>query len=363
MMGMQYLACVCALFITQNTLVCGEIQFLERYVGESVVFPCVFEETEDLPFAVSLKRSWLNPGNVLFKLSNENFSPHNTDDDKRLSVSGDPSSSWLNVTMSELRPSDTDRYYCEFLVEKFPVDREVRGKTEFFLYVTTDSPGSAEVVQVETCAGGSAVLPCLDPHGEGSAVEGVSLKRQKGRAPVEVLYNSKQHDSASTFPPERLHLSTMPSRSGMTYNMTLLQLQPEDSAFYSCQLLLPSRPDSSTGLGRRVFFVSVQGGQCGCSSYTTLLYALSSAVAVLFLLLIGFVVIYRGKARHSVKPQAQAPIYEEMVGVKPLSPKKAPCHLEEMDVSAYSNCLVKSRPENHYESSNGGYHAEEEDPK
>uniref|UniRef100_A0A668ATG2 Immunoglobulin V-set domain-containing protein n=1 Tax=Myripristis murdjan TaxID=586833 RepID=A0A668ATG2_9TELE len=98
-------------------------------------------ETEDLPFAVSLKRSWLNPGNVLFKLSNENFSPHNTDDDKRLSVSGDPSSSWLNVTMSELRPSDTDRYYCEFLVEKFPVDREVRGKTEFFLYVTTGESG------------------------------------------------------------------------------------------------------------------------------------------------------------------------------------------------------------------------------
>lgn len=32
-------------------------------------------------------------------------------------------------------------------------------------------------------------------------------------------------------------------------------------------------------------------GQCGCSSYSTLLYALSSAVAVLLLLLLGFVVI------------------------------------------------------------------------
>ncbi len=37
------------------------------------------------------------------------------------------------------------------------------------------------------------------------------------------------------------------------------------------------------------------GGQCGCSSYSTLLYALSSAVAVLLLLLllVGFVVVCR----------------------------------------------------------------------
>ncbi len=37
------------------------------------------------------------------------------------------------------------------------------------------------------------------------------------------------------------------------------------------------------------------GGQCGCSSYSTLLYAVSSAVAVLLLLLllIGFVMIYK----------------------------------------------------------------------
>ena len=36
------------------------------------------------------------------------------------------------------------------------------------------------------------------------------------------------------------------------------------------------------------------GGQCGCSSYSTLLYALSSAVAVLLLLLfVAFVMIYQ----------------------------------------------------------------------
>lgn len=36
------------------------------------------------------------------------------------------------------------------------------------------------------------------------------------------------------------------------------------------------------------------GGQCGCSRYSMLLYALSSAVVVLLLLLLlGFVVIYK----------------------------------------------------------------------
>ncbi|XP_071768998.1 cd7 antigen-like [Centroberyx gerrardi] len=361
----QYVACVWILLITQTRPVCGDVRFLDRHAGESVVLPCASEETGPAPLGVYLKRSWLRPGEVLFMLAKTEFSAHNSDDDKRVAVDGDPSSRWLNVTISQLRVTDTDRYYCEFVVEGSPVDRRIPGKTEFFLHVAADGPGSADIVRVEACAGGSAVLPCLPPRGEGSAVEGVSLKRQKGRAPVEVLYHSKRHHGASSppLPPERVLLSTAPGPLGMTYNLTLLQLRPEDSAFYSCQLLVPTRPDSGAGLGRRVFFVSVQGGQCGCSSYTTLLYALSSAVAVLLILLVGTVVLYRGKGHRSVKPQPQAPIYEEMVGVQPLGRKLAPRHLEETDASAYSNCLVKSRPENLYDSSNGGFGVTEEDQK
>jgi len=112
------------------------------------------------------------------------------------------------------------------------------------------------------------VLPCLPPHGGPLtlAVEGVSLKRQRGRAPVEVLYHSKRHhgppssSSISPFPVERVHLSSAPGPGGLTYNLTLLQLQPDDSALYSCQLLLRGEPDASSGLGRRALFVSVQGG-------------------------------------------------------------------------------------------------------
>ncbi|GLD66302.1 uncharacterized protein AKAME5_001770600 [Lates japonicus] len=362
MTGILYLACLWTLFITQTGFVRSDIQFLERHEGESVVLPCVVEQTNPSPFGVHLKRSWLQTGKVLYVHTGDEPSMFNNDDKDRISVSGDPGNHSLNATISQLRASDTDRYHCEFYVNRVSAeDEQIRGKTEFFLLVTADTPGSLDIGLVETCAGGSAVLPCVPPNGDGLALEGVSLKRKRGQAPVEILYHSKHHhsisppsSSPSQFSAERVQLSSLPSPSGITYSLTLQQLQPDDSALYSCQLLVPGRPDTTTSLGRRVFFVSVQGGQCGCSSYSTLLYALSSAVAILLLLvLIGFVVMYKGKARR-VESHPQVPIYEEMAGVQPLSRKLGPRHREEMEPSEYTNCVVKkSCPENHYESPSG----------
>lgn len=358
MTGLQYLACLWTLFFTQTGFVYSDIQFLERNEGESIVLPCVVEQRNPSPYGVYLKRSWLHPSEVLFKYTGSDFTVDNEDDKNRISVSGDPSSHSLNVTISQLSSRDTDSYNCEFLVANpSSEDERIHGKTEFFLLVNADAPGSVNIGLVETCSGGSAVLPCFSPHGESLAVEGVSLKRQRGQTPVEVLYHSKHHhgssppsSSSSLFPVERVHLSSAPGPKGITYELTLQQLQPEDSALYSCQLLLRNGPDTSTSLGRQAFFVSVQGGQCGCSNYSTLLYALSSAVAILLLLLLGFVVVYKGKAHRSVKSHPQAPIYEEMTGLQHVSQKLAPHHLEEMESSEYRNCPVKkSCPENHYE--------------
>ncbi|XP_049428425.1 cd7 antigen-like [Epinephelus fuscoguttatus] len=357
MTRIQYLACLWTLFLTQTGFVCSDIQFMERNQGESVVLLCVIDPKNPSPYGVYLKRDWLRPKEVLFKYTDSNFKLNDNDDKNRISVTGDPSRHSLNVTISQLNAGDTDRYYCEFLVANpSSEDDRIRGKTEFVLLVNADAPGTVNIGLVETCSGASAVLPCFPQHGEALAVEGVSLMRQRGQKPVEVLYHSKRHhgdgSSSSQFPVERVQLSSAPGPRGITYNLTLKQLQPDDSALYSCQLLLRGGPDSTTSLGRQVFFVSVQGGQCGCSNYSTLLYALSAAVAVLlFLLLFGFVVIYKGKARRSVKSHPQAPIYEEMTGVKPVCRKLAPHHLEEMESSEYRNCPVKkSCPENHYES-------------
>ncbi|XP_028255498.1 cd7 antigen-like isoform X2 [Parambassis ranga] len=353
-----YLALLWTVVITQTGCVHCDLDFFEHQEGESVVLPCVAAQRNSSPFGVYVKRSWLQPGEVLFMYTKSQFNINNSAYKDRISVSGDPSSHSLNVTISKLRASDTDRYYCEFVVDnQASEDIKIPGETASFLFVGPDASALVDMQLVETCAGGAAVLPCHPPHGEGLAVEGVSLKRQRGKAPVEVLYHSKQHHSSSSsvdsqFPVERVHLSSAPGPRGITFNLTLQQLQPDDSGLYSCQLLLRGRSDSSsTGLGRRVFFVSVQGDQCGCSGYSTLLYALSAAVVVLLLLLIVLVVIYKGNAHRINKSHTQAPIYEEMSGVQPLNRKLAPLHLEEMEPSEYRNCPVK-KPclENHYES-------------
>ncbi|XP_028315944.1 cd7 antigen-like isoform X2 [Gouania willdenowi] len=353
MPGIRCPACLWILFLTLSGFVCSDTVYIERNEGDSVTLSCEAEPKSRAPIGVYLKRGWLRPGEVLFQYSGSDFTVANSADRNRTTVSGDPSQHRFNITMSRLRPGDTDRYHCDFIVSNpSSEDESVRGKTDYFLLV---SAGWAEVELVETCAGGSAVVPCVPPHRAGPAVEGVSLKRQRGGAPVEVLYHTLQPSSPPTeFPVEQLHLSSAPGPGGLTYSLSLQQLQPQDSALYSCQLLLPGRPDGG-GLGRRVFFVSVQGDQCGCSTYSSLLYVLSSAVAVLLLLiLIGFVLLYKGKARRSVQPHPHAPIYEEMVGVQQPRKKLASCHLDEMQNSEYRNCSVKkSCPENPYETPRG----------
>lgn len=344
---------------------CGrpEVLFLERNEGDSVVFRCELGSTDPPPYGLELSRKWLRTHQVLFKFTKDEPTFGRDEDKARISVVGDPSSLSVNVTLSQLRASDTDRYTCEFIVDN-PVSKDLRLQgAEVFVLVNSGV--------VETCAGGSVVLPCLPPRGEALAVEGVSLKRQRDRwAPVELLYHSKHHrsstpsSSSSLLPDERVQLALASSPAGIAYNLTLLQLQPEDSGLYGCTLLLRGSPDRSSHLGRKVFYVSVQG-QCGCSGYSSLLYALSAAVAVLLLLLLfmGCVLLCRGKARKGVKSHPQAPIYEDMAGVKTESRKLAPHLLDDMDSSEYKNCHVKkSCPENYYERPSGSLHPRKGSP-
>ncbi|CAJ1053593.1 cd7 antigen-like [Xyrichtys novacula] len=379
MSEIQYLAGLWTLLLLQTGCVCTEIAFLERDEGGSVVLPCAVDKKHPSPYGVYLKRRWLQQSEVLFMYTQSDPSM-SADHKNRTSVNGDPDSHTVNVTISQLRASDTDRYYCEFVVDN-PSSKDLRlqGNTEFFLLVNSDSPRSMDIGLVNTCAGGSAVIPCLPPRGETLAIEAVSLKRQKSQgAPVELLYHSKHQpgnnpstsfSSSSWLPEKRVQLSSTLHPEGITYNLTLLQLQPEDSALYSCVLLQRGSPDKSTHFGRKVFYVSVQGGsllsdQCGCSGYSTLLYALSAAVAILLLLLfIKCVLSCKGKTNRRDKSHPQIPIYEEMTGVKSESRKLAPHHLEEMDSSEYKNCdLKRSCPENYYEHPTGSLHPRKVSP-
>ncbi|XP_020310116.1 uncharacterized protein LOC109865998 isoform X1 [Oncorhynchus kisutch] len=362
-----HLTGVWLLLMACTVLVFCEMEFLERTQGDSTEFYCISEFSASKPIGFYLKRKWLQPNReVLFMYTEQNpvFHP---DVKERIHVTGDPSTHRVNVTLSQLKGTDTDLYYCEFVFpDSSSLDQKIPSKMELFLYVVDaeDAPDSKmDVGLIETCAGGSAVLPCLAPYGIPSAMEGVCLKRRWGRAPVEVLFHSKRPFSSASFPPEeRLHLGT--GLGGLAYNLTLLKMQPEESAFYSCELLLPGRPDNSARLGRHVYFVSVQDVRCSCAGYAPLLYALSATVGLLLIFVMALGVAHYGKTRGDrVKPQPhQVSIYEEMVGVRPpnrngkVSPSyhpRPPFHLEEKDASAYDTPPLRSRQENHYERPEG----------
>ncbi|XP_064819814.1 uncharacterized protein LOC135537691 isoform X2 [Oncorhynchus masou masou] len=316
-----HLSGVWLLLITHTVLVFCDVEYLERTQGDSIEFDCISEFNASKPIGLYLKRKWLQPNQEVLFVFTEQKPSFYGDVKERIHVTGDPSTHRVNVTLSQLKRTDTDIYYCEFVFpDASSADQKIPSNMEFFLYVDNiDVPDNKmDVGLIETCAGGSAVLPCLAPYGSPSAMEGVCLKRRWGRAPVEVLFHSKRPSSSASFPPEeRLHLGT--GLGGLAYNLTLLKMQPEESAFYSCELLLPGRSDNSARLGRYVYFVSVQGVRCSCTGYTPLLYALSAAVGLLLIFLMALGVAHYGKTRGDrVKPQPhQASIYEEMVGVRP----------------------------------------------
>ncbi|KAK7929940.1 hypothetical protein WMY93_006335 [Mugilogobius chulae] len=284
---MSELSFICSwalIILHADTVSCGTIEFLARDEGDTALLSCLVDHTTSSPIGVSLKRSWLQRTSVLFKYEGSEVSILDQGYHNRTSVSGDPKTRVLNVTISGLRASDTDRYYCEFnLNNPQSEDTVLRGTKEFVLFVS----GVLDVDRdwINTCAGSSALLPCVPPVGDSSAVEGVILKRQRGQRPMELLYNSKQTFLSSQFFVDRVQLSTAPGPKGISYTLTVGALQPEDSGLYSCQLLLQGRPHSPS-MGPHRVYVSVQGDQCGCSGYSTLIYALSAVAAVTCVLLV-----------------------------------------------------------------------------
>ncbi|XP_029596219.1 uncharacterized protein LOC115178918 isoform X3 [Salmo trutta] len=289
-----HLTGVWLLLMTHTVLVFCDMEFLERTQGDSIEFYCISEFNASKPIGFYLKRKWLQPNReVLFMFTYQKPVFH-LDVKERIHVTGDPSTHRVNVTLSQLKGTDTDIYYCEFVFpDAYSLDQKIPSKMELFLYVA-----DAE---------------------------------------------------------ERLHLGT--GLGGLAYNLTLLKMQPEESAFYSCELLLPGRPDNSARLGRHVYFVSVQDVRCSCTGYAPLLYVLSAAVGLLLIFLMALGVAHYGKTRGDrVKPQPhQVSIYEEMVGVRPpnRNGKVSPSYLEEKDASAYDTPPLRSRQENHYERPEG----------
>uniref|UniRef100_A0A3B5MD02 Immunoglobulin V-set domain-containing protein n=1 Tax=Xiphophorus couchianus TaxID=32473 RepID=A0A3B5MD02_9TELE len=126
--------------------VCGEIWFIAaRKHTEFDFFKKIFF-TLQLDCRVKLTRTYTkNDASV-----NESFKG-------RVSVSGDPSSYSANVTISQLRAADTDRYTCEFMVERMGAeDEKIQGNTEIFLQVSSGECGCSSYPMLLYALSGAA---------------------------------------------------------------------------------------------------------------------------------------------------------------------------------------------------------------
>uniref|UniRef100_A0A8C8GAE4 Immunoglobulin V-set domain-containing protein n=1 Tax=Oncorhynchus tshawytscha TaxID=74940 RepID=A0A8C8GAE4_ONCTS len=131
-----HLTGVWLLLMTCTVLVFCEMEFLERTQGDSTEFYCISEFSASKPIGFYLKRKWLQPNReVLFMYTEQNpvFYP---DVKERIHVTGDPSTHRVNVTLSQLKGTDTDLYYCEFVFpDSSSLDQKIPSKMELFLYV------------------------------------------------------------------------------------------------------------------------------------------------------------------------------------------------------------------------------------
>ncbi|XP_068448223.1 cd7 antigen-like [Clinocottus analis] len=216
------------------------------------------------------------------------------------------------------------------------------------LIITQTGFVCSELQFLQRGEGESVLLSCA-VEGKNPPPYGVYLKSSWLR-PREVLFKHTGSDFSLDNDDDRPRVIVSGDPSSHSLNVTISDLSARDTDHYYCEFMV-SDPSSSVDQqirGNTDFFLLVNaGGQCGCFNYSILLYALSSAVVILLILLLTFVALYKSKARRSVK-SPQAPIYEEMTGA---SGKRRPRHLEETNLSEYTNCHVKkSCPENHYES-------------
>lgn len=113
----------------------GEVVYLSLKHNDSVELVCSSSGGD--PYAFYLKRKWLQPKKeVLFVLKGEKptFGPDETGRSRIRVVEG-LGIGQVNVSISHLQGSDTDRYVCEFVYENLPSDYTKFGREEFFLYI------------------------------------------------------------------------------------------------------------------------------------------------------------------------------------------------------------------------------------
>nr|AAI55834.1 Si:dkey-10p5.7 [Danio rerio] len=125
--------------MTPSVTAHGGIVYIHKVRNSSVDISCESANKEEQPFAFSLKRRLLQSRQVLYL--SKGRSPYiNTSDEKdRITVRDELENHAIHLTISNLQRRDTDVYHCVFHYGVLPYEKNVPGKTEFFIYVEDNS--------------------------------------------------------------------------------------------------------------------------------------------------------------------------------------------------------------------------------
>ncbi|XP_063058443.1 cd7 antigen-like [Engraulis encrasicolus] len=207
----------------------------------------------------------------------------------------------------------------------------------FWLCVLCPFLVNGAVVYLSRASNDSIELACLSTASESSSKPyAFYLRRKWLQKDQEVLFVHQGH--APTYINNKAdggRIRVVEALSAGQVNISISRLRGVDTDLYTCGFMVASNPLDREEPGQDEFLLYVADHiekPCTCSSYPTVLYAISGAVGLLLIITLALSVAYCSKVCcNGSKPQppaAAVPIYEEMTGLqsgKEGSDKKAFC--------------------------------------
>ncbi|KAI5613773.1 hypothetical protein C0J50_4177, partial [Silurus asotus] len=113
----------------------GDVQYLHSHRNSSIEFSCIPYEDSIMPFSFSLSRKWIRTEEVLYH-NFDTLKPVVKDATLQGRISDRTSEKrHVNVSIEQLRGSDTDLYVCTFHYETSSGFENRSGRNKIVLYV------------------------------------------------------------------------------------------------------------------------------------------------------------------------------------------------------------------------------------
>ncbi|KAF4080306.1 hypothetical protein AMELA_G00168890 [Ameiurus melas] len=224
------------------------------------------------------------------------------------------------------------------------MDKWLLKRHQVFVYLITFlSTAFGNVVYFHALRNSSIEFSCVPPE-MSKTLFAFSLTRE-WLEKREVLYHNFRTEPTVQDITFKDRISEQTEPTNRSVNVSITHLQGYDTDIYVCIF----HYDKATGfknLSGNKFVLYVKDyhiEKCSCYSYTPLLFSLSAAAGLLFLIILILTAVHCMKPSrgHQIKPQLSFPIYEEMNGVR----EKTTSPVQEDDISAL---YVRPKKENPY---------------